>query len=181
MDSEEFERRLRSVVSEHEQRLEQTLSKAVSTKLRELDTKVALEETRFTRESSDRQAADRMTEFLKQADEIESRVIGIERRVRGAAHATATGQHEGEAETAEAGTAPPPEPVLTPASHGDHAIDLNNASFNDFRRLGLSVTQSARLVARREARGRFTSLDDLDELWGFPRHLVEELKTRVRV
>jgi DNA uptake protein ComE-like DNA-binding protein len=179
MDSEEFERRLRSVVTEHEQKLELSLSKAVSTKLRELDTKVALEETRSKREASDRQAADRMTEFMKQAAEIEGRVIGIERRVRGAAHATATGEHGGEAGTAP--PPPPPEPVLTPESPGDQPLDLNSASFDDFRQLGLSVTQSARLVARREARGRFTSPDDLDELWGFPRHVIEELKARIRV
>jgi DNA uptake protein ComE-like DNA-binding protein len=45
----------------------------------------------------------------------------------------------------------------------------------------LSVTQATRLLRRREKQGGFESVDDLDELPGFPSSLRAELKSRVEV
>jgi DNA uptake protein ComE-like DNA-binding protein len=60
-------------------------------------------------------------------------------------------------------------------------VDLNDADFETFRSLGLSVTQSARVIAQREQRRGFNSLDELDEVWGMPRELLEMLKQKTFV
>jgi DNA uptake protein ComE-like DNA-binding protein len=80
-----------------------------------------------------------------------------------------------------------PEPVAArPAprklpQRTNEGVDLNDATFENFRSLGLSVTQSARLIAQRDQRGGFRSLDELDGLWGMPRELTETLKRRCHV
>jgi hypothetical protein len=60
-------------------------------------------------------------------------------------------------------------------------VSLSSATFEDLRALGLSVTQATRLLRRREKQGGFESVDDLDELPGFPSSLRAELKSRVEV
>jgi hypothetical protein len=60
-------------------------------------------------------------------------------------------------------------------------IDLNRANFEVLRSLGLSGSQAARLLAQRARLGGFRSLDDLDELAGFPRGLIVSLKQRATV
>jgi DNA uptake protein ComE-like DNA-binding protein len=59
--------------------------------------------------------------------------------------------------------------------------DLNDASFDQLRELGLSVTQATRLIAQREAHGPFTSTGELDQVPGFAAPQLEELKRRVYV
>ena len=54
--------------------------------------------------------------------------------------------------------------------------DVNEVSFEHLRELGLSVTQSARVIAYRETRGGFDSLDELDEIPGLPKETRETLK-----
>ena len=56
------------------------------------------------------------------------------------------------------------------------APDVNEVSFEQLRELGLSVTQSARVIAYRETRGRFDSLDELDEIPGLPKDARGTLK-----
>jgi hypothetical protein len=60
-------------------------------------------------------------------------------------------------------------------------VDLNTATFEELRALNLSVTQSARLIAQRETRGGFRSVDELDSLYGFPRATLAMLKQRAQV
>jgi DNA uptake protein ComE-like DNA-binding protein len=60
-------------------------------------------------------------------------------------------------------------------------LDLNDASCDQLRELGLSVTQATRLIAQREAHGRFTSTGELDQVPGFAAPQLEELKRRVYV
>jgi DNA uptake protein ComE-like DNA-binding protein len=43
------------------------------------------------------------------------------------------------------------------------------------------VTQTGRVLAHRERQGRFSSVDVLDEIPGFPRDFADELKTKLRV
>jgi DNA uptake protein ComE-like DNA-binding protein len=59
--------------------------------------------------------------------------------------------------------------------------DINRVTFEDLRILGLSVTQAARLISERQARGGFKSLDELDELRGFPRQQLGELKRAITI
>jgi DNA uptake protein ComE-like DNA-binding protein len=54
--------------------------------------------------------------------------------------------------------------------------ELNEATYERLRSLGLSVTQARRVLAHRERSGGFRSVDDLDGIPGFPRLLLEELK-----
>jgi DNA uptake protein ComE-like DNA-binding protein len=54
--------------------------------------------------------------------------------------------------------------------------NINSLSFEDLRGLGLTVSEAARLISQRDARGGFKSLDELDELWGLPRRDLAELK-----
>jgi DNA uptake protein ComE-like DNA-binding protein len=61
------------------------------------------------------------------------------------------------------------------------ALDLNSASFEELRELGLTVTQSARVIAYRDTRGGFGSLDDLAEVPGFSRDTLSDLRSQVQV
>jgi DNA uptake protein ComE-like DNA-binding protein len=56
---------------------------------------------------------------------------------------------------------------------------LNEASFEQLRALGLSGTQAARLLAAREARSGFDTVDELAGVPGFPPALITELKQLV--
>ncbi len=61
----------------------------------------------------------------------------------------------------------------------DGAVSLSGSEFEDLRRLGLSVTQAKRVITYRDAQGGFRAVDELDELPGFPRQFLRELKQRV--
>ena len=60
-------------------------------------------------------------------------------------------------------------------------LDLNNATFEELRAIGLSVTQSARLIATRDLRGGFKKIDEVDNLAGFAAGTIEDLKKRAKV
>ena len=77
---------------------------------------------------------------------------------------------------AEAEPEPEEGPDAAPAAPATGAVNLNEASYDDLRRLGLSVTQTGRVLSRREELGRFNSLDDLDAVPGFSRTFLDELK-----
>src|SRR4051794_29145999 len=55
-------------------------------------------------------------------------------------------------------------------------LDLNTASFEELRALGLSVTQAARLIGQREQHGGFESVDDVDAIVGIPKTVKQTLK-----
>jgi competence protein ComEA len=73
---------------------------------------------------------------------------------------------------------PPPPPAAAPSGG---SIDLNSVSFEQLRAENLSVTQATRLLAHRERLGRFSSVDELDEVAGLPQDLLEDLKRRSTV
>jgi DNA uptake protein ComE-like DNA-binding protein len=62
------------------------------------------------------------------------------------------------------------------ASGGNGNLDVNEVSFEQLRELGLSITQSARVIAYRDTRGGFDSLDELDEIPGLPKETRSTLK-----
>ena len=108
---------------------------------------------------------------------------------------------EHEAAVAEAGTVPlrpagarrpprrrrmrrrPPAVVVPEAGSAapDGALDLNTASYDELRGLDLTITQAKRVIAYRERSGGFSSLDQLDDVPGFPDEVRAELKRRVRL
>jgi DNA uptake protein ComE-like DNA-binding protein len=60
-------------------------------------------------------------------------------------------------------------------------LDLNSASFEELRELGLTITQSARVIAYRDTRGGFGSLDELAEVPGFSRDTLGDLRSQVQI
>jgi DNA uptake protein ComE-like DNA-binding protein len=83
---------------------------------------------------------------------------------------------------AEPELAPEPEPEVSPPPQLQHqrpqeaAFDINEASFDRLCKLGLSVSQAARLIGQRDQRGGFSSIDELDHLRGLPPDMIEMLK-----
>jgi competence protein ComEA len=74
--------------------------------------------------------------------------------------------------------APPvPEPSAAPAGQ----INLNSVTFEQLRAENLSVTQATRLLAHRERLGGFSSVDDLDQVAGFPQDVLADLKSRATI
>jgi DNA uptake protein ComE-like DNA-binding protein len=77
---------------------------------------------------------------------------------------------------------PEPEPEVSPPPQLQHqrpqgaAFDINEATFDGLCKLGLSVSQAARLIGQRDQLGGFSSLDELDHLRGLPREMIEMLK-----
>jgi tyrosine-protein kinase len=63
----------------------------------------------------------------------------------------------------------------------DGPVDLNAVGYEELRALDLSMTQAKRLIAYRERAGGFSSVDDLDDVPGFPDELRAELKERLSV
>ncbi|MGH2991018.1 MAG: polysaccharide biosynthesis tyrosine autokinase [Solirubrobacterales bacterium] len=70
---------------------------------------------------------------------------------------------------------------LSSARAPDGPLDLNEVTYEELRSIDLSITQAKRLIAYRERRGGFSSLDDIDDLPGFPDEVLEELKDRSSV
>jgi hypothetical protein len=64
---------------------------------------------------------------------------------------------------------------------GDGRLDLNQASFAELRSLNLSVTQSHRLLAYGKRVGGYESIEQLDDVPGFPKEVRERLKRQVIV
>jgi DNA uptake protein ComE-like DNA-binding protein len=56
---------------------------------------------------------------------------------------------------------------------------VNEATFEQLRSLGMSVTQATRVIAYRERKAGFDSIDDLDSVPGFPKKLRSELKDKL--
>ena len=61
------------------------------------------------------------------------------------------------------------------------ALNLNQATYDDLRRLKLSVTQTGRVLDYRETVGGFKSLDELDDIAGLPHDLLDELKRKLTI
>ena len=60
-------------------------------------------------------------------------------------------------------------------------VELNSATFEELRGLGLSVTQSARVIAYRDVRDGYDSLDELDDVPGLPAETRRELRARLKL
>jgi competence protein ComEA len=74
----------------------------------------------------------------------------------------------------------PPPAAAAPVAAGGQ-INLNAVTFEELRAQNLSVTQATRLLAHRERLGGFRSVDDLDQVAGFPQDVLADIKTRSTV
>lgn len=91
-------------------------------------------------------------------------------------------REQAEAEEAARGpfVKPPLSPAPPPAQPGT-IVDLNSGRAEDFRSLGMSVTQTRRVIEFREQNGGYSSVDDLDRVVGFSREFLAQLKPRLSV
>jgi len=92
----------------------------------------------------------------------------------------------GDAPQAQPPSSPPPAApgaaaAPPPSGAAGGSINLNTVTFEQLREASLSVTQATRLLAHRERLGRFGSVDELDEVPGFPQEVVDDLKRRSTV
>ena len=106
---------------------------------------------------------------LRRLEQASERAAAAERRVSEIELESARGVKRGRKAEAETGEAD--------AGGGD-PINLATASFEDLRSLGLSVTQSKRVLDHRESAG-FDSVDDLDRLPGFATDQLARVKRRL--
>jgi DNA uptake protein ComE-like DNA-binding protein len=60
-------------------------------------------------------------------------------------------------------------------------LDVNSATFEQFRDLGLPVTQCARIISYRDVRHGFGSLEELDGIPGLPRETQTTLKSQLGI
>jgi DNA uptake protein ComE-like DNA-binding protein len=67
------------------------------------------------------------------------------------------------------------------ATASEGLIDVNEATYEQLRELGLSVTQTVQLLSYREESGGFDSLEELDRVLGLPPDFFAGLKPQVRV
>jgi DNA uptake protein ComE-like DNA-binding protein len=68
-----------------------------------------------------------------------------------------------------------------PVSNGRVPLDLNTATFEQLREVGLSLTQTARLIAYREARDGFESVEELAEVPGFSGDALGDLRSHFQL
>ena len=62
------------------------------------------------------------------------------------------------------------------------AVDINTATQSELEAVkGLGPTKAKAIIAYREAKGKFKSLDDLDNVKGFGKASIEKLKNDLSV
>jgi DNA uptake protein ComE-like DNA-binding protein len=133
------------------------------------------------------QAQDEMIEELKaRVESLEGELESTNRTLNAKLAEGATAERTKPAEhTRMPKPKPTPKPTAMPKAprkpRKGAGLDLNSATFEQLRELGLSVTQSARLIAYRDTRGRFESLDDVAAVPGFSRDTLRELSSKARV
>jgi len=71
--------------------------------------------------------------------------------------------------------------MLREATPQGAPVDLNTVTFEQLRAENLSVTQATRVLAYRERMGGYSSVDDLDEVPGFPQDFLVDFKRRFTV
>ncbi|HEY3552933.1 MAG TPA: helix-hairpin-helix domain-containing protein, partial [Solirubrobacterales bacterium] len=73
---------------------------------------------------------------------------------------------------------PAARPIEPVGGGSGEQINLNTVTFEQLREQNLSVTQATRLLAHRERLGGFQSVDDVDQVAGFPQEMLDDLKSR---
>jgi len=166
-------------------------------------TERALEEARARLEQLESQAgeaeeraarAERLAQLRGQEAERESRLHEMLERINEAdrrareAEARAREAVAGAARPGEPASPPPADPVepgpeapspVPPDDEDAPSVDINEATFEELRGVGLSVTQTGRILAHRERSGGFGSVDELYELPGFPREFLDGVRARL--
>jgi DNA uptake protein ComE-like DNA-binding protein len=66
-----------------------------------------------------------------------------------------------------------------PDEAAENRVSLSRAKFDELRELGMSVMQAKRVIRYRDERNGFRTLDELDQVPGFPRSFLSTVKERV--
>ncbi len=124
--------------------------------------------------------------------EIEGRIGQVAERAGGADVAPAAVESDaGEISPPEWVMEAPPEPAVEPESEPDTGpeveaapapdgmLSLSSASFDELRETGMSVTQAKRVIRHRDEHGGFRTVDALDQVPGFPKSFLADVKSRV--
>ena len=69
--------------------------------------------------------------------------------------------------------------ILSSRASGEDVVSLSSADYDELRGLGMSVTQSKRVIRHGEEHGGFESVDELDDVPGFPRSFLDEIRDRL--
>jgi DNA uptake protein ComE-like DNA-binding protein len=77
----------------------------------------------------------------------------------------------------EKAAAPKPDPE--PETEVGDRTNLNQATFEQLRDIGFSVTQATRVITYRERQQGFKSLDDLADVPGMPRQFLRDVKPKL--
>jgi competence ComEA-like helix-hairpin-helix protein len=72
----------------------------------------------------------------------------------------------------------PARPKSKPRRRGA-PLDVNKATFEELRDLGMSVTEATRVIAYRERRDGFDSVDDLDTVPGVSTKLMSKIRDQL--
>jgi DNA uptake protein ComE-like DNA-binding protein len=177
---------LRSELERRENELDQTLEKREAEfvqGLREIEEAfnerrsklgeraAALEKRLEAREAELREQAAQREELEGRIDELEAALADAKRKPPAKPMATESETRQTTAERS---------PLSTGTTEGV-GLDVNSATFEQLRDLGLSVTLSARIIAHRDTRRGFESLDDLDWIPGIPSETRAALRSQLRV
>jgi DNA uptake protein ComE-like DNA-binding protein len=171
-----------------EQREENTaLQKRIREAEEDFDTRLSQMETDLTKQFEEREAElrDRIRELeaeLSQAKKGKPATKAARTRRRTTtSKATISGARSKPAARAKASGARTTGSTRARRGTKNGKLDLNEAKFEELRELGLSVTQSARLIAYRDVRGGYGSLDELDEIPGLSAETRRELRGRLQL
>ena len=88
-------------------------------------------------------------------------------------------EEEAEVEEEKPGEAEEPEEAAEPQVDAGDRTNLNNATFEQLRDIGFSVTQATRVITYRERQKGFKSLDDLADVPGMPGRFLREVKGKL--
>jgi O-antigen ligase/DNA uptake protein ComE-like DNA-binding protein len=141
-------------------------------------------------ERAKEEAAAALQAMEARAQQAEQRAQELELRARAAEprtdHPEDLGRRTAPMEEPAAIDRPPgepeePGPAPTPRPEESDLVSLNAGSFEDYRELGMSVTQAKRVIAYRERVGGYSAVHDLDQVPGFPKAFLAELKRKLMV
>ena len=100
------------------------------------------------------------------------------RRARRAERTAATKKESQSGGTAKVSIAKSSSPSKATGRRGD-PLDVNKATVEEFRELGMSITQATRVIAYRERHDGFDSVDELDGVPGVSEKLMRELRDQL--
>ena len=121
-----------------------------------------------------------LADALNERDALRKRVEGLESELADAKRHVAS-ERTGSQPEAKPKTEAPARPAATRKKTKNGKLDLNSATFEELRDLGLSVTLSARLIAYRDVRGGFESLDELNGIPGFAKETLAAIREQLKL